>query len=278
MSSYTSNDQYRSLKEWYWWVSANTARWIHGRLHNCLLKLPAYFLCWHCQIQTDFGYFWVKKGSKHVQLYIKCPIWIHKRMILMSSFTKYSPLDPWETPQTALWNCQHAFCCNSLCGHCQIQADFGSIWMEEGSKHVQLHIKCPVWIHKWMILMSFNSNGVCWINGRLHKLPYETASMLSVATVCVGTVRSRLILGPFGWKKGPSMSSYTSNVQYGSIKEWYWWVSANSVCWINGRLHKLPYDTASMLSVLTLLDPGWFRVLLGKKGSKHVQLHIKWPV
>jgi hypothetical protein len=28
--------------------------------------------------------------------------------------------------------------------------------MEEGSKHVQLHIKWPVWIHKRMILMSFS--------------------------------------------------------------------------------------------------------------------------
>ena len=167
MPSYTSNDQYGSIKEWYWWVSANTARWIHGRLHkrpydtasirsvlalpdpgwfwvllgekrvqarqatyqlasmdpkkndpdelqqiqsvesmgdstNCLMKLPAYVLCWHCQIKADYGSFWVKKGSKHAQLHIKCPVWIHNRMILMS-FNKYSPWDPWETPQTALY-------------------------------------------------------------------------------------------------------------------------------------------------------------------------------
>jgi len=45
---------------------------------------------------------------------------------------------------------------------------------------------------------------------------------------CVSWASSRLIWGSWGWKKGPNKSSYTSNGQYGSMKDWYWWVSAHT--------------------------------------------------
>ena len=52
-------------------------------------------------------YFFVyemKERSTWVQLvHITCPVWIHTRLILMS-FTKYSPLDPWKRPKP-VWKC-----------------------------------------------------------------------------------------------------------------------------------------------------------------------------
>jgi hypothetical protein len=41
-----------------------------------------------------------------------------------------------------------------------------------------------------------------------------------------------------GWVKGQNESSDTSHVQYGSIQDWYWGVSTDTVHWIYGTGRK----------------------------------------
>jgi hypothetical protein len=92
--------------------------------------------------------------------------------------------------------------------------------VEEGVKWVQLHITCPLWIHNRLILMSFSKYSPLD--------PWETPKTVSKMPcfICVGWVSS-WSWGCWGRKKGSSESSYTSHVHYGSITDWYWWVSAN---------------------------------------------------
>ena len=54
----------------------------------------------------------------------------------------------WKTPKTV--SKLECF----LCGWGQFRAGFGVFGMKEASKWVQLHITCPSWIHKGLILMS----------------------------------------------------------------------------------------------------------------------------
>jgi hypothetical protein len=65
---------------------------------NCLKKKISCLLCQHSQIQADFGMLGMKEGSKHIQLHIKWPVWIHTRMIMMT-FSKNIPSYPWKAPR-----------------------------------------------------------------------------------------------------------------------------------------------------------------------------------
>ncbi len=47
--------------------------------------------------------------------------------------------------------------CIVLCGHSQMEADFGLFGMKDGSKHVQLHIQWTIWIHERVMVRSFSN-------------------------------------------------------------------------------------------------------------------------
>jgi hypothetical protein len=154
---------------------------------------------------TAVGCFWyvfgILKGSKWVQLHnITCPAWIHTRLILMS-FSKYSLLDPWETAK--------------------------SVW------------KLPCFLCN----VGWASSGLFWVL--------------------------------FGWWKGPNESIYTLHVtKYGSTKDWYWWVSANTICWIHGETKTVSkWPCCFLMCGLGQFQANNSSVFGMMEGSKWVQLH-----
>ena len=117
--------------------------------------------------QPDPGWFWGVGDERRVQIYVQLhvewPSWIHETMILMTC-SNYSPLELWEGIKTV----SKVLCFK--CGHSQIQADFGVLGMKEGSKHVQLHVEWPSWIHETMILMTFSNLIPFWQLGKVQKV------------------------------------------------------------------------------------------------------------
>ena len=123
----------------------------------------------------------------------------------------------------------------------------GATYFKYGSKWVQIHITCPLWIHRRLIPMSFSKH-VHQIHGSGQKLSQENCHAF-----CVGWASSSWLLFCvcLGWKKDPNESSYTSHVQYESIQDSYWWVSANTVHQIHesGQWPKNCLNKIAMLSV-----------------------------
>ena len=173
----------------------------------------------------------MKEGSKWVELHIKWTVWMNKRMTL-TSYNKNSRSDPSNTDPTTIWWLPCFFC-----GLGQFQVDLGTFVMKAASKRVQLHIKWTVWIHKSMMLMHYVSYSQ-WNS-------WNTLMMTEDDHVfCVEWVSSRLIwwVCDLEWKNGPNEWTYTSNQQYGSTKEWYWWISSNTVHEIHVTHPKLSED------------------------------------
>ena len=147
-----------------------------------------------------------------------CPVWIQKRLILMT-FRKYSPLDPWKRPKLP-------------------ENDKLSVWAEHSSRlylgvlrmkneprrSATHHMSSmdPKKTDLWYWWLS--ANAVYWINGRAKNCLKMTIKVKEFMDSCQ---MFGVYLG--SKKSSPNKSSYTSHVQFRSKKDWYWWLSANTV-------------------------------------------------
>ena len=97
---------------------------------NCLKKI-AMLSVWTGPAAPGFcfGCAWDERRIQMVQIHITCPVWIHTRLILMS-FSKYNPSDPWDWPKTV----SRKLPC-FLCGLGQqlLATVLGVLGMKEGS-------------------------------------------------------------------------------------------------------------------------------------------------
>jgi hypothetical protein len=85
----------------------------------------------------------------------------------------------------------------------------------------------------------------------------KVAKNLFDSMLSVWAASSGLVWVCLWWRKGPHEPSYTSHGQYGSVKVWYWCVSAITVHWIHGSGQKLSKNCQWAFCVLSNYGLVW---------------------
>jgi hypothetical protein len=131
------------------WFSANTVvHWIHGRGLTLSENVHAFCVGWGSILRFACLLDERKGHNEYPALHITCHVWIHKNWYC------------WVAANTVHWihgrgtklpqSCRAL----SLCGLSSSRLFWAVFRINEGSKWVQLHITCPVWIVIRLILMS----------------------------------------------------------------------------------------------------------------------------